>query len=377
MKILHTSDWHFGMPLGTMNYIEDQRYFRDQLISIIKAENVEAVICAGDVYDSSVTNADAIKLYNDTFTEICGKLGVTAIVIAGNHDSGPRLSACGELLKKSGLYVSGRLTRNIEPVVLDSGKVCVYPIPFFNRDEVAALFPEKADEIRSYETAFKIVCDNIREKTDKNAINIVVAHSLIVNAELSLSDRSARVGLATAVSKDVFDGFDYVALGHIHKPQTVTDTIRYSGSPIKYSFGTEEKQEKSVVIIDTGDMSKKTVALAQLHDRKTVVGKYDEIISHTEYADCYLSVELTDKYAGPQIYSDLKEKFPFLIELKGIGIDERGAGSSLTAQELETLDENGIMKKFMEEVFEYSPDERRTQLFSSALEAVERGDGLQ
>jgi len=137
-------------------------------------------------------------------------------------------------------YERRGLERDMEPIVLDGGKVAVYSLPFFSRDEVCALFPEKRGEIRSMETAMLAVCDHIRQSMDRSRINIVLSHSLIVNAELSESDRSARVGFATAVSKDVFREFDYVALGHIHKPQVVADNIRYSGSPLKYAFGNDK-----------------------------------------------------------------------------------------------------------------------------------------
>ena len=163
MKLIHTSDWHFGMPLGTRGYGEDQRYFLEQLYDLIRKEQVEAVLLSGDVYDSSVANAEAIGLYNEAVTALCRDLGVKLIVIAGNHDSAARLSSCRELLKAAGLYVTGRLEKELEPVLLDEGKVAVYALPFFGREEVMALFPEKKGEIRSQETAMLAVCDKIRK----------------------------------------------------------------------------------------------------------------------------------------------------------------------------------------------------------------------
>ena len=116
MKILHTSDWHLGMPVGTGSYEEEQRHFLDQLYAVIRDRNVGAVLLAGDVYDSSVSNAAAISVYNDAVTSICAELGVPMIVIAGNHDSAARLASCRTLLKASGLYVTGKLERDIEPL---------------------------------------------------------------------------------------------------------------------------------------------------------------------------------------------------------------------------------------------------------------------
>lgn len=259
MRILHTSDWHLGMPLKLGTMLADQQYFLDQLYSIIEEYDVDAVICAGDIYDSSVTNAEAIELYSSAITKICKELGKKMIVIAGNHDSGARLASGRELLEMAGLYVSGKIVKDIRPVSI--GNADIYPIPFFNRDEVIAFYPDKKSEIPSQEAATKVLCDHIRESMDPSRVNIIVSHAFITSAELSDSDRAAQVGQATSVSKDVFDGFDYVALGHIHKPQAITETIRYSGSPIKYSFGAEETQVKQVLIYDTNSKEITSVAL--------------------------------------------------------------------------------------------------------------------
>ena len=376
MKIIHTSDWHLGMPIGTDDYEDCQRYFFDQLYDLIRKENVGAVLCAGDIYDSSVTRTDAIQLFNETATTLCADLGVKFILIAGNHDSAARLSSCSELLKAAGMYVYGNLTRNVEPVLLDDRKTAVYCLPYFTRDEVTSLFPEKKEDIRSMEDAFRVVCDHVREGMDPGRKNILMAHAFIVDAELSESDRSAKVGNASAVSKSVFDGFDYVALGHIHKPQVISPTIRYSGTPIKYSFGAEESQEKGVVLIDTDTMEQTFVKLPLLRDRKTVKGAYDEILANEEIRNDYLRLEITDRYAGLELYSELKERFPYLLELSGKSLGQEQLGTSLSVEELETLDEEDIMLKFLEENFGCIPNEEQKKLFQQALEAYEKEGDL-
>ena len=368
MKIIHTSDWHLGMRVGTQTYQECQEYFLEQLYDLIRRESVEAVLCAGDIYDSGNVGADAIELFNKATTTLCAELGVKFILIAGNHDSAPRLAAHRTLLKPAGMYVSGKLERDIEPVLLDDGKVAVYSIPFFNRDEVTALFPERREEIRSTEAAFMAVCDHIRETMDSDRKNIVMAHAYIVGAELSESDRAAEVGYATAVSKGVFQGFDYAALGHIHKPQTVTDTVRYSGCPIKYSFGKEENQEKGVVLIDTDTMEQTFVPLPLLRDRKTVKGTYDEIIAReAELKNDYLRLYVSDRYAGLELQAELRERFPYLLEVYGKSLTENGEASTLTVEQLESLSDEDIMTKFMAERFEYTPTEGQMQLFRDVL----------
>ena len=367
MKLIHTSDWHFGMGLGTGSYADDQRHFLTQLYDLIRREAVEAVLIAGDVYDSSVVNAEAISLYNEAVTTLCQELGVKVIVIAGNHDSAPRLASCRELLKGAGLYVTGRLERNVEPVLLDGGKVAVYSLPFFGREEVAALFPEEKENTRSQEQAMLVVCDHIRKTMDRSAFNIILSHSLIVNAELSDSDRSARVGFATAVSKDVFADFDYVALGHIHKPQVIAPHIRYSGSPLKYSFGSEERQEKGVVLLDTEKQEQRFVSFVPLHDRLTIEGTYEEVTAREELKDHYLRIQVTDRYAGLELISDLRERFPNVLEVYGKGLTENETLSALSLEQLQTLDEGDIMEKFMAENFSYSPTPEQTELFRQVL----------
>lgn len=367
MKLIHTSDWHLGMGLGTGSYEHDQRHFFCQLYDLIRTEKVEAVLVSGDIYDSGVANAEAIALYNEVMTTLCQDLGVTVIAIAGNHDSAPRLSACRELLKASGLFITGRLDAALEPVLLDGGKAAVYSLPFFGRDEVAALFPERKAEIRSTETAMDVVCDQIRSTMDPRRYNIVLSHSLIVNAELSESDRSARVGFATAISKDVFRGFDYVALGHIHKPQVIAPHIRYCGSPLKYSFGKEEQQEKGVVLLDTETGDQRFVPMAPLHDRVSAEGTLEQLLAREELGDAYLRLTVTDRYAGLELIQQLREVFPHLLEVYGMGITEGDTLSALTVEQLQTLDENDIMIKFMGENFGYDPTPAQQALFREVL----------
>lgn len=373
MRILHTSDWHLGMPLKLGTMIEDQQYFLEQIYSIIEKYAVDAVICAGDIYDSSVTNAEAIELYSSAITRICKELKKKMIVIAGNHDSGARLASGRELLEMAGLYVSGKIVKNIIPITI--GNADIYPIPFFNRDEVIAFFPDQKAEINSQEVATKVLCDHIRETMDPSRVNIIVSHAYITSAELSDSDRAAQVGQATSVSKDVFEGFDYVALGHIHKPQAITETIRYSGSPIKYSFGVEETQIKQVLIYDTDSKEIIPVPLNMLHDRKSISGTYDEIRVMDAIDNCYLRVTVSDRIASLELLSEMREKFPGILELHGMSFEESGEETSITIDELTKLDETDIMIRFLEEQYHYTPNADQINLYKDVVESIgEEGD---
>lgn len=367
MKLIHTSDWHFGMNLGTGSYAEDQRYFLEGLYHLIRQEQAQALLLAGDIFDSSVVSAEAIELYNEAMTKLCLDLKIPVIAIAGNHDSAARLSSCRELLKGAGLHITGKIEKDPQPVLLEGGALAVYSIPFFTRDEVTALLPEKKGEIRNTESAMLVYCDHIREHMDKGRKNIVLSHSLIVGSELSESDRSARVGFATAVSKDVFEGFDYVALGHIHKPQAIANHIRYSGAPLKYSFGAEETQEKGVVLMDTDTMDIRFVPIPLRRERHSVTGTYEEIMAREDLREDYLRLYVTDRYAGLELIGALREKFPYLLEVYGKSLSEEGQLSALSVEELETLTEEDIMVKFLAENFSTEPTEGQLQLFREVL----------
>ena len=211
---------------------------------------------------------------------------------------------------------------------------------------------------------------------DKSRKNIVLSHALIVSAELSESDRAARVGFATAVSKDVFEGFDYAALGHIHKPQVIADAVRYCGSPLKYSFGSEEKQEKGVVLIDTDTMEQSFVVFPPLRERRTVKGTLDDILSREDIREDYLKLHVTDRYAGLELLSRLREWFPNLLELSGMAISQEEAASALSVEELEKLDETDIMEKFMGENFGYDLTQDQRALFQEVLAWSREEDDL-
>ena len=368
MRILHTSDWHLGIPDRTGEVMEDQKFFLEQLYNIINGEKIDAVIVAGDVYDSAGVGADAVGVWNEAATKICLGLHAKMLVISGNHDSGARLAVCRELLSASGLYISGRLEKDILPVRFTDADVWL--VPFFSRDEIPALWQD--EKPKSDEEAMRVVTRKILEKADRDRFNIIVSHAFVVGSELSESDRAAQVGLAQAIPADTYDGFDYAALGHIHKPQSMTGNVVYSGSPVKYSFGNEEKQTKSVVILDTSTGEKKLVPLKQLHERLTISGTYDEVMSRDDLSDKYLRLTVTDRYAGLELLSGARERFPFLRELYGMSVQPGGEMSAISPEELDKLDETDILLRFMEEQYGEKPDEEQISLFREVMKSEEK-----
>lgn len=368
MKLIHTSDWHFGKNLAAgRDYEEDQRFFLDGLCRLIDEEQVDAVLCSGDIYDSGRVKGEAIRLFSEAATRICMGKKIPFIVIAGNHDSASRLAACSELLREANLFVTGTIGRDPEPILLQEGKVAIYSVPYFERNDVVNCFPEREEEIRTSADGARIYFDHIKQSMDPNRRNIVLSHAYVVGCELSDSEQGARLGNASALPVDIFHGFDYVALGHIHKAQTIADHVRYSGSPLPYAFGAEEKQEKGVILIDTDTMEKTFVPIPLLHGRKTLTGTYKEIIAQKEYRDHYLRLEITDRYMGLSLQAELGEHFNHVIECRGKQMHVESEGNVLSLQDIETMREEDILLNFLREYHNFEPTEEEIQLFCDAL----------
>ena len=373
MKILHTSDWHLGKMLGNESLKESFENFFRQLYELIDKYQAGAVIVAGDIYDSSVSNAEAIGLYTSIAREICLKRNCHLIIIAGNHDGPERLAACNDLLDLTGLHIRGRLSATTEPVLLDEGKVAVYPVPFFNKQEVASFFPD--EKITSQQDAAQVYFDAVRGTMDRSRFNIAVSHALVSGYQLSDSDHAASIGGSTEISASVFEGFDYVALGHIHKPVSISDNVRYSGSPLKFCFGEkEENQTKGMVLLDTETGESEFLPVPLLRDVRTVQGSYEELLEEKSFGSDYLFLRLTDRRANTNLYNEMKHCFPGLVELRGREMDDvEKSDASITMEQIETMDEMSIMKQFFADMFEYDPSESQLELFNSALNEIEKG----
>lgn len=377
MRLLHTSDWHLGMLFRGKNIKEDQRYFIDQICGIILREKVEGVLLAGDIYDRSIASGDAIELYDEAVTRICGELKVPMMVVAGNHDSAKRLASCRKLLERTGLHIAGVLTADLEPVKFDD--VDIYMLPWFTTERVKAVFPEDTEEMQTMEEAYAYVCERMRETFSPDKKHVLVSHAYIINAETSVSDRAAEVGHAAAINASVFDGFDYVALGHIHGPQDIGKCIRYSGTPMPYAFGREEKQVKSVTIIDTDTMERTIIPLEPLYGRMTLRGTFEELKKASDLSErqrnSYLRVEVEDIYVGTEAMARLREIYPNLLEVSGKSYDTGDSGITMTIEELESQSRNPeeVFGRFCMDTMGEKPDEHMLDLFRLALADYEKG----
>lgn len=318
MKFIHLSDLHLGKRLNEFSLIDDQKYIITKILNIIDEEQPDAVIIAGDVYDKSVPSAEAVAVF-DNFLVRLAERKLHVFVISGNHDSAERIAFGSRLMDLSGVHLSPVYSGNIEPFILsdEHGEACVYMLPFIKPINVKQFYPEH--EFTSYTDAMKVVTDNI--DVDETKRNIIVTHQFVTGAERSESE-DITVGGTDNVDASVFDKFDYVALGHIHSPQSVgRETVRYCGTPLKYSFS-EASHKKSVTIVEMGEKGSVTIRtkeLTFLHDMRELKGTFAEVTDKSNYegtnTEDYMHITLTDEDDIPDAIGKLRVIYQNLMKL--------------------------------------------------------------
>ncbi len=368
MKIIHTSDWHLGISLHNVSLIEEQREFINLLINTVKEKNIDAVLISGDIFDSSVSSSEAISLYNDAVTKLCNEVGIPVIISAGNHDGAARLASCNQLLRKTGLHIFGKLSREVNIVELNN--IDIFVLPYFNTDEVKSLYPES--KISSYSDAMNYVLNNIKHSFKPGKKNILMCHCFVSGSVVSESDRSAMVGGTSVVPSEAFDGFDYVALGHLHKAQNRGYNARYSGSPLKYSFS-EAEHKKSVTLLNIDDeIEIKELEVIPLRETRVIRGTFEEVVKFAENdinRDDYIKIELTDRYAGMEAVELFRTYYNNLLNISG-KMNE-AEETQLTVEELYSLSPGDILERFYRETAGSDLTEEQKILFQNALTAVE------
>ena len=318
MKIIHLSDLHLGKRLNEYSLIEDQAYILEECLRIVREEQPDAVILAGDIYDKSVPSAEAVTLFDDFLVRLAD--GRTRVfVISGNHDSPERLAFAGRLVHASGVYLSPLYDGRVEPVRLTDawGPVNFYMLPFLKPAQVRRCFPDR--EIASYTDAVRTAVKEMQ--MDVTQRNVLITHQFVTGAARSESE-DISVGGADNVDAEVFDGIDYVALGHIHGPQNIeSERVRYCGTPLKYSFS-EAGHVKSLTVAELrekGDLRVRTVPLIPMRDLRELKGSYMELAARDFYSETavgdYLHITLTDEEDIPDAVGKLRVIYPNLMKL--------------------------------------------------------------
>lgn len=318
MKILHLSDLHFGKNLNGFSLYHDQQYMNRQILTIAKQEAIDAVIIAGDVFDKSVPNTQAIQLF-DEFLTSWAELHLPVFIISGNHDSAQRIAFGANLFKDQQIFISPVYNGSISPITLydNNGAINFYLLPFIKPAIVRNYFPD--EEIASYNQAIAVALKQLSINTQER--NILIAHQFVTGA-YTCDSEDVVVGGLDNIDATLFNNFDYVALGHLHTPQSVLrESIRYCGTLLKYSFS-EATQQKTATIIDFPDkksLTIKEISLTPLHDLRKIRGTYDEITLKNNYAhtntDDYISITLTDEQDIPDAINRLRAIYPNIMQL--------------------------------------------------------------
>ena len=318
MKLIHLSDLHLGKRINEFSMMEDQKYILLEILRIIGAEKPDGVIIAGDVYDKPVPPAEAVAALDDFLTRLAG-LGLQVYMISGNHDSAERIAFGGRLMELGGVHLSPVFRGDITPCVLKKGEeeLKIWMLPFIKPIDVRQAYP--GETVRDYTEAVGTAIRHMQ--IDPGEINVLAAHQFVTGAARSDSE-DVSVGGMDNVDASVFDGFDYVALGHIHGPQHIgRKTVRYCGTPLKYSFS-ERNHVKSVTVVEfgkKGETEVRTVPLKPRHDLREIRGTYDELTLMTNYegtaTDDYLHVILTDEDDVPDAMARLRTIYPNIMKL--------------------------------------------------------------
>ena len=348
MKFIHVSDLHIGKRVGEYSMLDDQKHALSELLRIIDDEQPDALVIAGDVYDKSMPPAEAVEIFDWFVVELASRI-IPTFIISGNHDSPERLAFLNKLIDPSGIHISSAYKGKVEPISLkdEFGEVFIYMLPFVKPQTVRRTTDE---DINSYTQA---VAHCIKEmNVDHSTRNVLVTHQFVAGAERTESEEIS-VGGSDSVDPSVFSVFDYVALGHIHRAQSVSEKkIRYSGTPLKYSFS-EINDVKGAVVAELGKKGELNIRFRQikpLRDMAEIRGTYEELTAKsfyegTNYRDDYLKIVLTDEEDVLGVGAKLRVIYKNYIK---IVYDNARTRESREIAEVERVEEKTPLELFRE-----------------------------
>ena len=384
MKFLHTADLHIGKKLFELSLIEDQKHILRRIADIAEAEQVDAVVLAGDIYDRAVPPTEAVSLLDDFLTGLQRK-GIPVIMISGNHDSPERVSFADAILEKQGLYIAGNYQQPLKTVVLEDeyGPVYFVCMPFVKPAVVGA--SDSAGAVEQMLSAQPMTL-GLRERY------VCVTHYFVTgvhgeNPELSDSETDVNVGGLDSVPSSYFQMFSYVALGHIHKPQNISTgsercVVSYSGSPLKYSFS-EAMGQKFVNIVELDESGVPKVekrVLTPLREMRCIKGRLADLMDpvileeNKDLREDYLQVTLTDGEELIDPIGTLRSAYPNVLQLILEKNKVREEGEYISAMTLERKSTAELFGEFYEMIKGEPMDECRLAVVAEAAEVVERGE---
>ncbi len=377
MKFMHLSDLHIGKRVNEFNMLEDQKYILNEIIKIADEIEPNAILVAGDVYDKSLPSSEAVELFDEFLTDIA-KRNLKCFVVSGNHDSAERIAFGSRIMEGQGIYMSKVFDGKIEPTVLkdNNGEINIYMLPFIKPANVRRFYPEV--EIKSYEDAIKIVIESSHIDTTKR--NILIAHQFIISSGIEperCESENISVGGLDMVEASVFDSFDYVALGHLHGPQRIgRDTIRYAGSPLKYSFS-ESRQNKSVTVIDFDQKENikiEKIPLIPLRDMREIKGPINELLNSENYKDTnlndYIHVTLTDEDDIMDAIGKLRMVYPNIMRLDFDNKKSRALGVNQVPENINLKSNFELFKEFYTLQNNHDLDDFKVKIISEIFEEL-------
>ena len=376
MRLLHTSDWHLGRSLHREDLLPAQRAFLDHLVDTARAERVDAVLVAGDVYDRAVPGLGAVELFDHALHRLA-ELAVPVVLISGNHDSARRLGIAARLIERAGVHLRTETARCQEPVLLADahGPVAVYGVPYL---EPALAAAELGAERAGHPAVLGAALDRIRADLatrPPGTRSVVLAHAFVVGGQTSDSERDIAVGGVPSVPASVFDGVHYAALGHLHGCQTINERLRYSGSPLAYSFS-EAEHRKTMWLVDLGPAGEIDARRIDcpvprpLHRlRGTLAGVLADPSLH-RYEQHWLQVTLTDPVRPERAMEQLRARFPHTLQLAFE--PERRPDDGLPSYSARTRgrDDTQVALGFVRHVRGSEPDPAERALLGEATRAV-------
>lgn len=379
MKILHLADLHLGKRVNEMSMIEDQKYILDQIITLIKEESVGIVLLCGDIYDKSIPTIEAIHLL-DEFLDQLSKMAIKVLIISGNHDSIDRLSFGKSLFTRSNLYIASQFENEIEKITVKENGITVnfYMLPFVKSAYISHIFQLQTD---SYEECFRYLIEHT--KIDEEETNILLSHQFVTankkNPELSDSETSSLGGIDN-IDFHIFDPFDYVALGHIHKPQAMgREMVRYAGSILKYSFSEIHMDKKATILtID----AKKEISLSfhplkPLRDMREIECSLEELLKkqcEIGNQEDYMHVILTDEEQILDAIGKVRTIYPNVMQISFKNRRHMKQLESAQIKEDQISDQSPaeLFEQFYKMQNHIDLDEKRLQLVLSVFEEVIR-----
>jgi DNA repair protein SbcD/Mre11 len=375
MLMLHTSDWHLGRSLHRADLRAAQAAFLDHLVATVRAEKVDVVLVAGDVYDRAVPPVDAVELCEDALLRLHAT-GARIVLISGNHDSARRLGFGGGLLELTGVHLRTQVADLARPVLLEDayGPVAVYGVPYAEPDAVRGGLPA---DVKGHAGVLGHAVQRIKADADARGVRrrVVMAHGWVSGGAASESERDITVGGVGQVPADTFAGFSYVALGHLHGQQTLAGHLRYSGSPLPYSFSEAAHRKGSwLVELDANGYQKAERVPAPTYRKLSLLrGRLADLLGSASYSkneQDFVSVTLTDPSRPEGPMDALRARFPHILVLTFEPTPSRGPDAHSYQARVAGRDDRAIAAEFVQHVRNAPATDGERRLLAEAFEAV-------